>query len=360
MTTPAGPVAGTQDGPPAGPGQPAPAGTFLSGDGLRARPRVRWWTRPEPIALAALAGLFAAFSAARPGTFPTTGNIEDLAMDAAVLWILSVGITYITVLGLFDLSIGMVLVFAEFAADKTMAATAAHGTVIAALAGLAAALAAGLAWGILNGVLVSRYALSPFIVTLGTMQAALGTAELISGGQNFTDVPPGLQDAFGLDSFLGFSWLAWTALAVAVTGGLVLAFTRFGQRTYAIGSNIVAARRAGIPVDRHIATVYALVGLLAGLGGFLSLARFGTTELGAHTTDALDALTAVVLGGAALSGGQGAVLGTSIGVMIPIVLEIGLVMIGWPTYTQDVVTGAILVAAILLDRRRRAARRRAA
>jgi ribose transport system permease protein len=254
----------------------------------------------------------------------------------------------------------MVLVFAEFAADKTMAATAAHGALIASLAGLAAALAAGLAWGAVNGVLVGRFALSPFIVTLGTMQAALGASELISGGQNLTNVPARLQDIFGLDTFLGFSWLAWIALGTAVAGGLILAFTRFGQRTYAIGSNITAARRAGIPVDRHIATVYAVVGLLAGLGGFLSLARFGTTELGAHTTDALDALTAVVLGGAALSGGQGGVLGTSIGVMIPVVIEIGLVMIGWPTYAQDVVTGVILVAAILLDRRRRAARRRAA
>ena len=361
MTVPMGPVAGPVAGLPDGAAaaMPGAAATGGAGGGQK-RSRPRWWSRPEPIALAALATLCVAFSAARPATFPTTGNIEDLALDAAVLWILSVGITYITVLGLFDLSIGMVLVFAEFAADKVMALTAAHGAVLASLAGLAAALAAGTAWGSLNGILVSRFALSPFIVTLGTMQAALGAAELISGGQNFTDTPPALQNALGLDTYLGFSALAWTALAVAVIAGLALAFTRFGQRTYAIGSNITAARRAGIPVDRHIATVYALVGLLAGLGGFLSLARFGTTELGSHSTDALDALTAVVLGGAALSGGQGGVIGTSIGVMIPVVLEVGLVMIGWPTYTQDIVTGVILVAAILIDRRRRAASRRAA
>jgi ribose transport system permease protein len=143
------------------------------------------------------------------------------------------------------------------------------------------------------------------------------------------------------------------AVAVAVIFGVMLHATRFGRHTYAIGSNDEAARRAGINVDRHLIGVYAISGLLAGLAGFMSLARFATTTIGGHSTDNLQAIAAVVLGGTSLFGGVGTVLGTVVGVFIPAVLQNGFVITGVETFWRDVAVGAVLIAAVYLDQLRR-------
>ena len=154
-------------------------------------------------------------------------------------------------------------------------------------------------------------------------------------------------------------WLIVISFAVAIIFGLVLAYTRFGRYTYAIGSNAEAARRAGIAVDRHLIKVYALLGLLAGIAGVMSLAYFGTTTIAGHATDNLTVITAVVLGGASLFGGRGSMLGTVIGVFIPAVLLTGLVILAVNQYWQDVAIGVVLVAAVYLDQFRRRLRERA-
>ncbi len=125
--------------------------------------------------------------------------------------------------------------------------------------------------------------------------------------------------------------------------GLVLAYTRFGRYTYAIGSNPEAGRRAGINVDRHLIKVYALAGLLSGVAGIMSLAFFGTTTIAGHPTDNLTVITGVVLGGASLFGGRGSMLGTFIGVFIPEVLHTGLIIIDVNQYWQYVAIGVVLV-----------------
>ena len=134
---------------------------------------------------------------------------------------------------------------------------------------------------------------------------------------------------------------------------IVLAATRFGRYTYAIGSNEEAARRAGVNVDRHLIKVYALAGTLAGLAGFLSLARFGTTTIGGHATDNLQAIAAVVIGGTSLFGGIGTILGTVFGVFIPAVLQNGFVIVGVQPFWQQVAVGAVLIVAVYLDQLRR-------
>jgi ribose transport system permease protein len=141
--------------------------------------------------------------------------------------------------------------------------------------------------------------------------------------------------------------------AVAIVFGIWLALTRFGRHTYAIGSNDEAARRAGINVDRHLIMVYGLSGTLAGLAGFMSLARFATTTIGGHSTDNLQAIAAVVLGGTSLFGGIGTVLGTVVGVFIPAVLENGFVITGVDPFWRDVAVGAVLIGAVYLDQLRR-------
>ena len=141
--------------------------------------------------------------------------------------------------------------------------------------------------------------------------------------------------------------------------GLILAFTRFGRYTYAVGSNPEAARRVGINVDRHLIKVYALSGLLAGLAGILDLGYFSTTTISGHPLDNLVVITAVVIGGASLFGGRGSMLGTFIGVFIPELLATGLIIVGVNQYWQYILTGLVLGAAVYLDQIRRRLRERA-
>jgi ribose transport system permease protein len=148
------------------------------------------------------------------------------------------------------------------------------------------------------------------------------------------------------------------ALAAVVTlaGAWLLHTTRFGRRTFAVGSNAEAARRAGIPVQGHLVRVYTGVGLLSGLAGFMSLAYFGTTTISGHSTDNLNAIAAVVLGGTSLFGGVGTVFGTVIGVFIPAVLTKGFVIVGVQQFWQPVAISAVLVAAVWFDQVRRRSR----
>jgi ribose transport system permease protein len=140
---------------------------------------------------------------------------------------------------------------------------------------------------------------------------------------------------------------------VAAVFAVLLHATRFGRYTFAIGSNEEAARRAGIRVDRHLIKVYALMGMLSGLAGFLSLARFSTTTIGGHSTDNLQAIAAVVIGGTSLFGGVGTLLGTIFGVFIPAVLQNGFVIVGVQPFWQQVAVGAVLILAVYLDQLRR-------
>jgi ribose transport system permease protein len=221
--------------------------------------------------------------------------------------------------------------------------------------GLAVALAGGMAWGIINGFLVAKAKIPAFVVTLGTLGASLGSALVITGGVDVRDVPFKLITTIGTGRAINnqIPWLVLIAFAVAIVFGIILAATRFGRYTYAVGSNEEAARRAGVPVDRHLIKVYALAGTLAGLAGFLSLARFSTTTIGGHDTDNLQSIAAVVIGGTSLFGGIGTMLGTVFGVFIPAVLQNGFVIVGVNPFWQNIAVGAVLIGAVYLDQLRR-------
>ncbi|MDI2129541.1 ABC transporter permease [Yinghuangia seranimata] len=304
--------------------------------------------------------LMTAFSIMKPAHFPTTFNLRNVATDAAVLLIIGVGMTYVVITAGIDLSVGSVLVFSGVVAAKTMTGIsdvdAGWGPI---LLGLLAGLAAGAAWGALNGFLVAKAKVPALIVTLGSLGMALGLAQVMTEGQDVRGVPTRLSDTIGNGRVLGVPWLVVIALLVTVLGALALATTRFGRRTYAIGSNAEAARRAGIPVELHLIKVYALCGLLAGLAGILSLARFTTTTIGGHTNDSLGAIAAVVLGGTSLFGGVGTIVGTLIGVFIPAILQNGFIILGVQPYWQSVAVGGVLIAAVYADQLRRRATQRA-
>jgi ribose transport system permease protein len=305
--------------------------------------------------------LVAVFAGLRPTQFATPFNIRNIAFDAATFLVLAVGMTYVIITAGIDLSVGSVLVFAGVVSAKTMEAMggADAGWGVIALGALVG-LAAGLGWGVLNGVLVTKTRIPPLIVTLGTLGMALGFAQIITGGSDVGNVPRRLTTTIGIGLLFGqVPWLVVIAAAVALAGGVVLAVTRFGRHTYAVGSNPEAARRVGISVDRHLIKVYALSGLLAGLAGVLSLARFATTTIASHGTDNLSAIAAVVLGGTSLFGGVGTVAGSVIGVLIPAVLKNAFVIVGVEPFWQSVAVGAVLIVAVYLDQLRRHAQERA-
>jgi ribose transport system permease protein len=319
--------------------------------------RVPWWQRfvtgsSTWIGLI-LVGLILVFSVLEYSSFVSASNARNIATDAAVLLVLSVGMTYVIITAGIDLSVGGVLVFSGVVAAKLMNGVGGNGAGIIIL-GLAAALGCGLAWGTVNGFLVAKARVPALIVTLGTFGMSLGAALIITGGVDEREVPFKLVETVGTGRLFGqVPYLVLIAFGVALVFGVVLAATRFGRHTYAVGSNEEAARRAGIPVDRHLIKVYALAGTLSGLAGFMSLARFATTTIGGHDTDNLNAIAAVVIGGTSLFGGIGTVLGTVFGVFIPAVLANGFVIIGVQPFWQQVAVGAVLVGAVYLDQLRR-------
>jgi ribose transport system permease protein len=304
--------------------------------------------------------LVAIFSAMKPGNFPTEFNIRAIATNASVLLIIAVGETFVIITGGIDLSVGYVLLFSGVAAAETMAAsgdpTNKGWDVI--LLGLLVALASGLAWGILNGFLIAKAKVPALIVTLGTLGMAWGLAEIVSNGQDVRYIPNMMAHTIGAGRFFAVPWLVIVAAVVAIAGAILLNMTKFGRYTIGIGSNQEAARRAGINVEWHLIKVYALSGLLAGLGGFLALAYFTTTTISGHANDNLNAIAAVVIGGTSLFGGVGTVIGTAIGVFIPAVLQSGFIIIGIQSFWQNVAVGAVLIGAVFVDQLRRRSRER--
>lgn len=306
---------------------------------------------PLFVVTTALIVLFVGFTVVNGPTFIGVPNIRNMLLAGSIILLLAIGITYVIVTAGFDLSVGSVLVFSGVLSVVAMRAVGAEGWP-AALLGLVVALAAGAALGAINGALVAYADLNAIIVTLGTLGAALGLAQVVTGGQDLNDVPPVMAD-FGVDRVLGVPLVVVVAALVALIAGIVLRSTAFGRHTYAIGSNKEAAVRAGIPVKRHLTTVYLISGLLAGLAGWLSLAVYGTTNIAGHSLDALSGATAALLGGASLFGGIGTVAGTVIGNAIPVVLASGLVIAGLQSFWQQAVTGVVLIGAVYLDRIRR-------
>ncbi len=341
---------------------PATPPADIDAEELLEEEREPWWQRlvtgqSTAIALI-LIGLIAVFSFLKPEEFLDVNNARNIATDAAVLLVLAVGLTFVIITAGIDLSVGAVLVFSGVVAAKLMNEIGGDNWGVI-LAGLGVALASGLGWGLLNGFLVAKAKIPAFIVTLGTLGMALGSALLITSGVDQRDVPFKLIDTVGSGRAFGeIPYLVLIAAVVALVFGVILAMTRFGRYTYAIGSNEEAVRRAGVNVDAHLIKVYAIGGTLSGLAGFMSLARFGTTTIGGHSTDNLDAISAVVIGGTSLFGGIGTMIGTVVGVFIPAVLRNGFVIVGVQPFWQQVAVGAVLIVAVYLDQLRRARYRR--
>jgi ribose transport system permease protein len=299
------------------------------------------------------------FTAKAGGKFMSTDNFSLISQNVAVWAVLGIGMTYVIITSGIDLSIGSVLVFSSVTAAKAMEKVGGDGWGVAFL-GLFVAMVTGTVWGIINGTLIAKAKIPPLIVTLGTLSVALGLAQVITKGIDIRAVPQALTDYSTYIKIAGIPSLPFVALVVVVLFGIVLHKTRFGRYTYAIGSNEEAARRVGIKVDRHLITIYAMTGTLAGFAATMSLAQYGTTTIAGQSLTNLNVIAAVVIGGTSIFGGEGSLFGTVVGLFIPAVLQAGFVIIGVQPFWQGVAVGSVLVAAVFVDQSRRRAALRGA
>ena len=231
----------------------------------------------------------------------------------------------------------------------------AANSVGAAIIAAGCCLVIGSVIGLINGILIARVRLAPFIVTLGMLEILSGGVNLLNNGDS-ENVSSSPLASFGLGT--GGGWLPpvfLVSILLMVIFGIMLSRMRFGMRAYAIGSNPDAVRRLGVPTTRIIVTQYVLSGMLGGVAGLFLISRFGEATTSVDTSGMLTAIAAVVIGGTSLFGGSGTMFGTFTGVAIVSVLLPGLVLSGLSSYWQSVVTGLVIIAAIVIEQLRQRA-----
>lgn len=280
--------------------------------------------------------------------FASIDNMLTILRLAAVVGVVSVGMTFVIAGGGIDLSVGAIValssVWATTLATQTMAENS-HWIVM-----VGTALLVGSACGLVNGILIAYGRLAPFIATLAMLAAARGLAEIIAQRKTQIVRDRSFIDFFG-GSVLGIPVLVIIFALVAVAGWFLLNRTTFGRRTLAIGGNAEAARLAGIKVQRHTAYLYILLGLACGLAAVMLMARTTTGTSTHGQLMELDAIAAVVIGGTLLSGGRGTIVGTVLGVLTFTSLTNVFTLNNLDTSTQAVAKGVIIVAAVLLQQR---------
>jgi fructose transport system permease protein len=286
------------------------------------------------------------FFATQSDRFLSTQNFSLILAQVMVVGVIAIGQTLIILTAGIDLSCGMVMalggiVMTKFAADYGLSTSFA----------MACGLLVTTLFGYINGLLVTRIKLPPFIVTLGTLNIAFAMTQLYSGSQTVTDIPAGMTwlgntfsignaaVSYGVVMMLGLYAFTWFALRE----------TAAGRHVYAVGNSPEATRLTGIPTEKVLLGVYVLAGLCYGIAAMLGVARTGAGDPNAGQTENLDAITAVVLGGTSLFGGRGVVLGTLVGALIVGVFRNGLTLMGVSSVYQILVTGILVILAVATD-----------
>jgi ribose transport system permease protein len=283
--------------------------------------------------------------------FYTQANWVTSTVNSTTVLIIALGQLLVILTGGIDLSVGAIVGITGMSAAWVMKQTyTSDGSVTSSVAlGLGAGLLVGVLAGALNGVLVTKLKIPPFVATLGTLGVFSGLSAVISNGSEITEVPPQLTNIGNTVLWGWFGTPVIAAIILIVVVWLLLNKTRFGMRTFALGSNRTAALRAGINVHRHLILVYTISGFTGAVAGLFLLSRFVTANPQTGSTENLMAIAAVVIGGASLFGGRGTVLGTVVGALVIGVLATGLILAGIQPYWQTVLVGSIIVLAVYLD-----------
>lgn len=323
-----------------GPPQAAGRTRALRGGGRWVYGRVRVYAG----ALSALIVLVAYLTATQP-FFLTRANIYNILSGNSDLMLISVGLTFVVLSAGFDLSVGAMAAAAGLAVYESFQAGLPSGVAVIVALVLGAVVGGGV-----NGVLIGKFKLNFFVVTLGMMSLVSGAVEVITNGETETIGNTGFFYSIGNGSLLGVPVPIWISLAVLVLAALVLNHTPFGRAVYAVGGNAEAARLAGINVTLVLILVYAIAGLGAALAGVVDASRLASAAPSSGSALTLTAAAAVLLGGTSFFGGIGGVAGTLVGFLLISVLQNGLGLMGVSAFWQGVVTGSVLIAAVALDR----------
>jgi ribose/xylose/arabinose/galactoside ABC-type transport system permease subunit len=296
-------------------------------------------------------------AALRPDTFLSMDNLLNVLRRSSVYGIIAIGMTFVIISGGIDLSVGSMLAVCGMIGAAVMEAIGgANPQGWALVAGTIAGVAAGLLSGLINGILITRFRLQPFIVTLGTMSFFRGVALVMKDGQPI-NVPDYKYLGEGVAAGVPVSILIFAAVIAAAM--FVLRYTPLGRYTYAIGSNREAAFHAGVRVEKNLTWIYTIVGLLVGIAAMIQVSRTVSAQPTAGLGLELDVIAAVVIGGASLSGGQGTITGTIIGTLLISFLRNGCTLLGISTNAQLIVIGIIIVVAVAVDQLAQAKTRKA-
>ena len=283
----------------------------------------------------------AAMTIASP-VFMDIGNLQAILLALSVEATIAVGMMLLLISGGLDLSVGSILGFTGVVTG--LALQAGVPTFLAIPIGLLAALSVGM----VNGLLVAKMNINPFITTLGMSITIRGLLLVIAKGRAVLNLPPSFT-VIGQGSVLGFQYPIFVMLAIVIIGDILLRNSRFFRQNYYIGGNEKAARLSGINVDYVKIANYCIVALLAGVAGLLITARFGTSSVTVGTGVELRVITATIIGGASLNGGEGSVFGAFLGALFMGMVANALNLLGVDAYWQNLVTGLILIIAVLLD-----------
>lgn len=318
--------------------------TEKTGAGPKRHGRRDWLERILPFASVVV--LFIALSILSP-YFLTIENLSSVARQTAVITIIALGMTLVMISGGIDLSVGSVMAFAGICGTMMLQAG------MPLFSALLGAIFAGAVWGLLNALLITLMKVSPFIATLGTMGAARGLTLVITNGMPVVNLPK------------SFGWLGdgnvlrvvpvplVLLLALILLTGFILKYTRMGRYAYAIGSNVEAARYAGISINFYLVVFYVFLGALTGLAGMIESSRLMTGQPTAGQGYELSVIAAVVIGGASLSGGEGSASGTVAGAFLIGLISNGSNLLGVSPFWQQVLIGAVIVLAVAGDELRK-------
>jgi rhamnose transport system permease protein len=294
-------------------------------------------------ALALVVGVTTAYNS----RFLSVQSIRDLLLNASIIALLTVGQTLVVITRNVDLSVGSVLGLTAFMTGSLFLGRPGLPIVVAVLAGLLV----GAVCGAINGAVTAVGKVPSLVVTLGTLYVFRGIDYAWAGGRqiNAADLPDSLL-SLGSGRFLGIPYLAAITVMLVAVAAYALRFYRAGRELYAIGSNPDAAVLAGIPVGRLLFIAFVASGAVAGLAGVLFTARYGTVDATAGTGFELQVISAVVVGGVAIFGGSGSVVGAALGALLLSTIGSAIVVLRVPSFWQQAIVGALLIGAIALDR----------
>jgi ribose/xylose/arabinose/galactoside ABC-type transport system permease subunit len=285
------------------------------------------------------------FTSMAGAQFLDPGNLDLMARQTAIVCMAAIGMTAVIIAGGIDLSVGSLISLTTVVVAVLLRDGA--SPLVAALGGVAASAACGL----VNGLLITRLRVVPFIVTLGTMLIVRGMAKGLADERRVEAPMTWLNDL--LRASTG-TWSLpsgiWLVVFFGVVVAVLLQFTRLGRHIFAIGSNERMARLCGVPIDRTNVIVYTLNAALAGLAGVLQFSKLAVGDPTVAVGLELDVIAAVIIGGGSLLGGRGTIIGTAIGAGIMTVIQVGCSQLGLANWVQQIVTGSIIVIAVAIDR----------